>query len=1674
MRKKIAAFLAAALLAGTVCPARAAAAEQIPAVTFKPSDVVVDVSALLDGAEEKALVEAIVELSGVPALSAPEEERSARRADIAAEQDELLEQIAALTGADDLTAEHRYSMTVNAVAVTVPYDTLDDIRALDGVASVHPAERFAAPDSVGSTQTVTAGESMTTLDMVGADTAWAAGYDGAGTVVAVIDTGLDTDHPAFETEPDPDTAALDRGAVAEVLDSLNAAGEYDGLTAEDVYLSGKIPFAFNYADKSTDVTHDNDRQGDHGTHVAGIIGADGPDADAAGLAPKTQLLIMKVFGSSEDSASETVLLAALEDAVLLGADVINMSLGTPAGFSGGTVSYIKALDAAAEAGIIVCAAAGNDYSSAYGNVSGTNLGTTSNIDVGTVNDPASLPGVLAVASVNSAWTLADGVTLANGDFVAVSDQGVSFGLKRFAALTADKGREDGKYEFAVVPGAGREEDFTDIDVSGKIAVIRRGEIPFVEKYANACAAGAAAVIICNNEDGAVLMDLSNIGEYDRPCVLAARENGQRLIAAAGKDGTGTLTVAAEPRSARTEDGWRLSDFSSWGPLPDLTLKPDLAAVGGNVYSTRDDGTYGELSGTSMASPQLAAMAAVILQYVRTEFGLEGADARDMVQTLLMNTAVPMTQTDGVKYSPRKQGAGLANVGGAVTTPVLLTVKGSALPKAELGGDRGQSGVYRFTFTAHNLTDEPHSYVLSADLLTETAEDGTMLQRARALDASVTYAGADGGSSAVGAVTVITVPAGGETEVTVTVRLSEQERRTLRETFPNGVYVEGYVSLKSAEEGIPALTVPMLAFFGDWSRAPLFERTYVAEYDALDNAEVDLTGNSAYPFEIVTGDDSYLGMNPVAADQTYIPARSNALNPDGGEGGVIENIILDLYRNARSITVDVLDRYGASLYQSTAEYVRKSVYMESVGGLYPAVWTDYAENFSFDLREYGLKNGDAVTIRITGEKDAEGSYRQEVITVPAYIDGAAPSVQAVRVDREPGGSCRLTVTAQDNCYIAGFLALSADGRTVLGRYAADQRARGAQVSAELDVTDVIPVSGGKFLLCAMDYARNTALYEVNVLLDGESTILPDGALYAYYSDFDGQGWYRLDPEGGPAESAFLDYLGGITAAETVGDYIFAASGGKIYAVGTADFQPTEVCGLGLEYSDEIADLAYRPADGLLYALARTGERYALFTVDPTAEETEKLAELDKNILSGFGAAAALACGPDGGLYLLAGRTAESGGETLVLYRRDADGGWQLREELGLTLENAELSAAFDGDTLYFTCYRKSQENPDDVSARLYAWTAENGLREVGELPALPFDALVLTGGTDAEFPADGEVTAATLNVGNRHLERSAGFTLAVEDVRPWYVDGQNYRVSWASSDETVAVVDARGNVTARREGTAEITATLSRQGGPDVTARCTVTVEPGAQLHALGADGTWVALDVRTFRQLQAEETQLISDASAAAYAASAGPEGQDVIFVLDSGKAGDGELCPAYTLYTYDAGTWELLDSRKLTRTWFVSPEQMPENGFRDLAYDPATGYLAAAAGQCLFAIDVQHGRFYMAADVSEQLGDAEFAGLAFDSGGNGWYLDSRGGVGEIRTYLGAADLGKAETVLRTGGDVPELSSMEYDELSGRLWIVWDGRLYGVERVQNDYSITRSIGIGDGMSCLFTRHWPEG
>ena len=105
----------------------------------------------------------------------------------------------------------------------------------------------------------------------------------------------------------------------------------------------------------------------------------------------------------------------------------------------------------------------------------------------------------------------------------------------------------------------------------------------------------------------------------------------------------------------------MSGFSSWGVTPDLRLKPEVTAPGGNIYSSVPDGAYGFMSGTSMATPQLTGASAVVLQRVQSDPLFASMDARhksDVVQNLLMGTATPVVdplQDTGAYYSPRRDG-----------------------------------------------------------------------------------------------------------------------------------------------------------------------------------------------------------------------------------------------------------------------------------------------------------------------------------------------------------------------------------------------------------------------------------------------------------------------------------------------------------------------------------------------------------------------------------------------------------------------------------------------------------------------------------------------------------------------------------------------------------------------------------------------------------------------------------------------------------------------------------------------------------------------------------------------------------------------------------------------------------------------------------------------------------
>ena len=250
-------------------------------------------------------------------------------------------------GGEALDVVWNMTLLTNTISANVPYGKIEAIEALDGVASVTLENRY-EPDVVS---TGDADPDMATSGaMIGSTAAWADGYTGAGSRIAVIDTGTDTDHISFDGKAfeysleqlaadagkskDEFVASLDLldvDEIAAVLPKLNISKLVPD--ASKLYLTSKLPFAFNYVDEDFDITHDNDKQGEHGSHVAGIATANRYVSDGKGgyekaldsvfvqgVAPDAQLITMKVFGKG-GGAYDSDYMVAIEDGVMLGEPV---------------------------------------------------------------------------------------------------------------------------------------------------------------------------------------------------------------------------------------------------------------------------------------------------------------------------------------------------------------------------------------------------------------------------------------------------------------------------------------------------------------------------------------------------------------------------------------------------------------------------------------------------------------------------------------------------------------------------------------------------------------------------------------------------------------------------------------------------------------------------------------------------------------------------------------------------------------------------------------------------------------------------------------------------------------------------------------------------------------------------------------------------------------------------------------------------------------------------------------------------------------------------------------------------------------------------------------------------------------------------------------------------------
>lgn len=826
-----------------------------------------------------------------------------------------------------------------------------------------------------------------------------AGYDGSGIVVAVLDTGLDAGHSAFSVNNfTSKKLGLTYEDVAALIDKTTASSLLPGIGVDDVYISEKVPFGFDYADCDTDVysTHNN-----HGTHVAGVIV--GKDDTITGVAPNAQVVPMKIFSDVIDTARTAWILAALEDCVVLGVDVINMSIGVACGFSRETDEeqlngvYQRVRDA----GISLVAAASNSYNSAYGSEKNGNLPLTSNPDSGTVGSPATYDGIMAVASINGVKTP---YILYNNTIMYFTETADASGQENefFKMILGDK--ESQEFEFVTVPGVGRSADYTGLDVKGKIVLVRRGSNTFEEKALIAEAQGAAGLIVYNNVSGDIKM---NVGDAKLPVCSISQDDGEMLA----KIGSGKLKISSKQTS-----GPFMSDFSSWGPTPGLTIKPEITAHGGNILSSITGGGYDRISGTSMACPNLSGVTILLRQYVEENFpeiANNSVEINAMANRLMMSTADIIINKNGLPYAVRKQGAGLANLMSSLKTQAYIATydkDGNEMNKSklELGDDPEKTGVYTLSFSIVNFGDKALTYNMGHYVMTEgvsetktnagettVTEEAYLLKGAKVEITSSENATVDGKK--------ITV-APGTANLEVTITLSDSDKKYLDDSFENGMYVEGFLTFEAKEGTDIDLSVPYLAFYGDWTKAPLFDLDYYeTNADELDDS-IDVADKNlpdAYATRPVGGvsDDyvNFLGSYYFIQDPEDIIISANrdyiALSNQEGTIHSLRFIWAGFLRNASKVVVTITDdTTGEVIFETIDTDVRKA-YSDGGASIYPA-----NVEIEFDTMDYNLTNNSEYTVTVIGyldyENDGAQTNEKNVFEFPLTVDFEAPTISDV--------------------------------------------------------------------------------------------------------------------------------------------------------------------------------------------------------------------------------------------------------------------------------------------------------------------------------------------------------------------------------------------------------------------------------------------------------------------------------------------------------------------------------------------------------------------------------------------------------------------------------------------------------------------------------------------------------
>lgn len=925
-----------------------------------------------------------------------------------------------LVSGSDFTGCRTYSAVMNGFTVKAPADSLSKLQAINGVSSVTASMQtdrfFTIDDDSGSADEGGASVSEGTSDellqadtaypsrmteayksIIKTDAAYKQGYNGEGVLIAVLDSEFNVYHRFFAAKPL--SGSLEKSELSKLFNSIGFNTD-TRTAAAPPFVSNKIVYAYDYAESDTDTM---DASLEHGTAIAAAAaGNNGLEDETAfrGVAYEAQLALMKISKGRDSSdiiiTEPCTVLAALDDSVKLGADVICMGFGEYRESVNAAI-YRPVTEKLSKAGVYIVCPSGNG--SFNGSSAGLQSVDTRDIDYAAENYLSYLEGVLTFGSTNN--------TAYEEQYILLDGSEVDYTQLCDVSLESAASSEKSTMEYICLDADGKREDYQKLDIKGKLAIINRSELAPEKVYENAVVYEAAALAVIS-DDGTDGYALPEDTETTIPFIMIDSKWSEKLQSKP----KGFIGVSKYGRYAAGSERISVREHTSYASFRANRLAPRTLACGDMVYSASANGGSGYYSGSSAACAQGAGICALFCQQSRSSASQGRSLIAETAKARLLSCAEPVkygrnTADEQLYYSPRLQGSGIADIEKALGSDAYIT-NAEGAPFSENLGDSTE-GTYSFSFVINNTSGEERSYKPSVVLQTDrskTDSEGkcinTMKPYSLSGNAGIRF---ESGGRALRAVTV---PAGERVTVDVSIRLDPAESESLMSQFPMGFYIDGFLLL--TEKGGSVLHGAFTAFCGQLETLQPFDNT-VYDYDA----SISGFESSLCAAAVKNGEPSYCTLRQEDGMVIFSNKAISSFSEDNAYGSSFILPDMNYLRDVYEMKVSILDEGGSTL--ASCELGNVGAYRDSDRAPRELLVGRAAalERFFAELPDGSYQYKLSGRVMAAGG-ELSGEYSK---TIPFSCDSVKPTELSSRTYVE-NGRLILELNAKDRSGISGFV------------------------------------------------------------------------------------------------------------------------------------------------------------------------------------------------------------------------------------------------------------------------------------------------------------------------------------------------------------------------------------------------------------------------------------------------------------------------------------------------------------------------------------------------------------------------------------------------------------------------------------------------------------------------------